>query len=366
MLTDRQIRLNEVCDFLEKHNWLKIASGDRRIIYRAPDELGFAEQYDLGLPANLNFLDFDESLDRCINFIAEIYEISSHEVCRMVKAEDTILSVRLMGEKTSNGTFPINSMKDVLDNVTNAIRNAANFVAFNSDNTETSSSRVDEFIKKCSFLQTEIGSFIIKIRIPSNEILKEGNLIENSVYSDAVGNEISSAISFVNNEIFNGDDSIENDEYIANNYHKHSSKTLSNISSILEKSDVDKIEFSFTKNNVSNCKIEMESFKGKKLQKLKSFVERLEKVKRNIINIDVEGKIVKLESLNPESNDHHLTVLFKDDSKDKYLRFSIIDYEKYKKSVEAHLNGNDVRVKGEAIKSTKGLKLVKLDLFEIK
>lgn len=360
MLTDRQIRLNEVCDFLEKHNWSKIASGNRRIIYRAPDELGFVGQYDLGLPANLNFLDFDKSLDRCINFIAEIYEISSHEVCRTVNAEDTILSVRLMGEKTSNGTFPINSMKDVLDNVTNAIRNAANFVAFNGDNIETSSSKVDEFIKKCSFLQTEIGSFVIKIRIPSNEILREGNLIENSVYSDAVGNEISSTISFINNEIFNGDDSIEKDEYIANNYQKHSSKALNNITSILEKSDVDKIEFTFIKNNVSSNRIEMDGFKGKKLQKLKKFNTRLNKFINDNISIEAIGKIIELSSKNPTSNENYVTLL--SDNKKYSMNLNKNDYEK---AINAHIKQFDVKIKGLADKSSKSLKITKLDCFEI-
>lgn len=360
MSNDKELRLKKVCEFLEKNNWSKIGSGNRFIVYRSPDELGFTEPYDIHLPINLETHDFDSFLNRNINLIAEIYEISPHKVCEEANAQDTILSVRLVGEKTLGGTFPINSMKDVLDNVTNAIRNAANFVAYKSDNAKVSNSSIEDFIEKCRFLQTEIGSFIIKIQIPSNEILKEDELLENKVYSDEVGNEISSTINFVKEEIFNDDIPIESDEYLADNYQKHSYKILSNISSILEKCDVDKIEFTFIKNNVSSYKIEMDGFKGKKLQKLKKFNTRLNKFIKNNIPIEAIGKIVELSSKNPTSNENHATLL--SNNKKYSMNLNKNDYEK---AINAHIKRFDVKIKGLADKSSKNLKITKLDCFEI-
>ena len=360
MLTDREIRLKEVCDFLDKHNWSKVRTGKRNIIYQAPNNIGFSEPCEISLPANLEFLDFDESLDRNINFIAEIYEISPHEVCGTVKAQDTILSVRMMGEKASDGTFPVNSLKEVLANITSAIKNAASFVVSKDNKSEVSNSNIENFVKKCRFLQTEVGSFIIKIQLPSNELLKEGDLLESKVYSDAVGNEISSAIGFVNNDIFNGDESIESDDYLANNFQKHSSKILANISSILEKCDVDEIEFTFIKNGISENKVRMEGFKKEKLQKLKKFNLRLNKFIKNTIFIDEIGKVIELSSKNPSGDENCATI----SSNNKKFELNLNQSE-YKKAVEAHLSQSDVKIKGLANKSSKGLKITRLDNFEV-
>ncbi len=360
MLTERQIRLQEVCEFLDKHNWLKIESGKRKIIYQAPEDLGFTEPCKICLPANFEFTDFDKSLDRNINFIAEVYDISPHEVSKTVKAIDTILSVRMIGEKTSDGTFPVNSLKDVLDNITSAIKNAASFLVAKTDNSEPSNEFIDNYLKKCRFLQTEVGSFIIKIQLPSNELLKESNLITNRIYSDAVGNEISSAIGFVNDEIFNGDNSIENDDYLANNFQKHSSKILANISSILEKCDVDEIEFSFIKNGVSENKIRMTGFKDEKLQKLKKFNSKLSKFIKNSIDIDDTGKITELSSKDPSGDENRIIV----SCGNKKLELNLNKSE-YRKAVDAHIDQSDVKIKGLAKKGTKSIKITRLDSFEV-
>lgn len=360
MLTERQIRLQEVCEFLDKHNWLKIESGKRKIIYQAPESLGFTEPCKICLPANFEFTDFDKSLDRNINFIAEVYDISPREVSRTVKAIDTILSIRMIGEKTSDGTLPVNSLKDVLDNITSAIKNAASFVVSKNNNSEPTNEFIDDYIKKCRFLQTEVGSFIIKIQLPSNELLKEGNLLTKRIYSDAVGNEISSTIGFVNDEIFNGDYPIESDAYLANNYQKHSSKILNNIFAILEKSDVDEIEFSFIKNGVSENKIRMADFKDEKLQKLKNFNSRLSKFIKNTIDIDTTGKITELSSKDPSGDENKVII----SCGNKKLELNL-NKSDYRKAVDAHLNQSDVKIKGLANKGTKNNKITRLDSFEV-
>lgn len=356
--------LSLLISFLEARGWIHQSTNDRFIRYRAPDVLGFTEPYILSIPANTKFTDFMDVLRRIISNIAALYSISLDDALQAVSSNDTIFSIRLVGEKSEDGTFPLVDFENLINTVLQAIENSGNFIIGNSLINEKQFPAVNAFVRGCRFLQTEKGSFVAKMKLPSEMFLKEPDLFNmDGIRSEEIGNRLHSMLDFITGRVFKNDPEITEQEFIARNFQLLSVDTFKSVGTILSKSQVDKIEFGFLKNNAQNVVV-IEDFQREKVNSLLNYVSYLENSIQETVTVNSTGKIIEMKSKNPEGDRNFITVLGEIDDRPQKICLCLSNSD-YQSAINAHGNRQDVTIVGTAKKLKTILRITELISFSV-
>ena len=124
-------------------------------------------------------------------------------------------------------------------------------------------------------MQTEKGSFVAKIQLPSKELIKDSELFDREeIFSEEINRKLSEVLTFVNQNIFEGDTQVT-EEYLMENETKINIKLFKNIKLFFEKANLKNIDFSF--HNIANSEtIVNQNITALKLHKLNQFVDQIE------------------------------------------------------------------------------------------
>lgn len=362
-MKDKQLILDTLKNFLETKGWSLEKETERWLHYLAPDELGFSEPYILNVPNNIKFIDFLDSTKRIIRFLKEVYEIPESDNINET-SDYSIMSIRLIDEITKNGVIPLTRIKEVFAELYNLIEDVGNFILTKELINKIKSSKVSNFMNECQFMQTEKGSFVVKIKMPSNYIINDRDLFDMDIIkSEAISEKLQAIFDFVTQKVFTGSQEIKQEDFVIQNFQLLSINALDSLSSMLAKSRMEEIDFTFSKKGRSKT-IKLTGIKTHNLKKLKDYVKFLEGIEpEETVSVDYSGKIIEMKSKNPQGDNNSVTIQT-DEEKPKKIT-ACLDNEDYQMAIDAHKDNLSVHITGIAKKLKNSLKMQVLTGFSL-
>ena len=360
MKIDTDILLN----FLLNRGW-KIEEKNNKFYYlKAPDHFSFTNNYVFSLPHNKETVDFERFLSNSIKIIAEIYELNLDDLIKIVESESEVFSLRIIDKNTTDGSISFNRFETLLEKIKGILISTASFVISKDPLFTKSLDEAEQYLNHCSFLQTEKGSFISKINLPTKEKLVEQTLFgEDAIYAKDINQRIKSIISYLNNEILSSSDISLDYEYIKQNREFINIKLLKQFEDLYSKVDIKDLEFSFDSVESSE-RIIVKNMNNQKLKRLDSFIQRVDEILNAEINLIVTGKIIALRSKNPDGTTNSIKVTGITEDRLPVTVSANLSSDDYKYAIELHKEKIQVKLTGLAKKEKTLYKFIRVNKFE--
>ena len=358
------INPNILLSFLLNRGWKFEKQNERFIYLKAPALFSFPSNYIFILPYNKKTVDFERFLSNSIKIIAEIYEISVDDLIKIIESESEVFSLRIIDENTKDGSISFGRFETLLEKIKNILLSTASFVISKDPLFTRNLDEAEKYLNHCSFLQTEKGSFISKINLPTKEKLVEQTLFGyDGIYAKDINQRIKSIITYLNNEIFSGINISIDYQYIKQNSKFINIKLLKQFEELYSKVKIKNLEFTFDSIESSE-RIIVNNMNNEKLRRLDSFIQRIDEILNAETNLIVTGKIIALRSKNPDGTTNSIKVSGITKDRLPVTVSANLSSDDYKYAIELHKEKKQVKLTGLAKKEKTLYKFIRIDKFE--
>ena len=186
---DRQdlIKINPLAvqRYLKGTGWIATKSRRPHIMFFSTERDG--QEYEITLPLDRAFRDYSEAISMAVEQLAEVEKRTLYDIIHTFTAPIAdIVKFRRIDTATENGTLPLEDGPSLFKN----IRKALYAVVCDSLQPSLYHKRLhlqaaDNFVKQCSFGQTEHGSYIATVICPFSQLDLSGNSRQLSLFDDA-------------------------------------------------------------------------------------------------------------------------------------------------------------------------------------
>ena len=355
--------IDNIITFLVSRGWDVVNQSAKFIELSPPDEFEINEDFRIYVPVNIEKVDADEFIENLLEIISDFYSLTVDDLSVLVKADNSVLKVRLFDKETEEGKISLTRFVELVDRIKQILSDTASFVIDQSVTSTRTPDEVARYLRLCNFMQTEKGSFVAKIQLPSNELIKDKELFDREeVYSKDINNKLIEIMSFVNDSILEGEVNVTED-YLIENESKINIKLLKNIYSFYQKVDVEGIDFSIHNKTTSDT-VSNNNITKLKLYKLNNFVEQIEAHSFEIDNFTFTGLITSLKSKDPDGLKNHVTYTAFDENMPLVVSANL-DSEHYKEAIEAHKLKQNITISGLAKKTKTRARFIEITGFLI-
>ena len=337
--------VDKILSFLINRTWQVSEKTESFISLRPPIEFNLNDDFRLHIPSQINKIDSERFIENILEIIADFYDLTIDDLNVVLKNENTVLKVRIYDIQTEQGRIPLTRFEELIEKIRFILSDTASFVIDRSVTSTRVPEEVSRYLNLCNFMQTERGSFVAKIQLPSKELIKDSELFDrHEIYSEEINNKLS--------EVF----LIENEAKI-------NITLLKNIESFFDKAKLKNIDFSF--HSISNSKtIVNQNITALKLFKLNQFVEQIESHSFEVGNFSFTGNIIALKSKNPDGLKNSVTFAGINDDM-VMVATANLDSEHYKDAIEAHKLKKSITVTGLAKRTKTRARFIEITKFEI-
>lgn len=357
MLTDN------IISFLVNRLWYISEETDRFVALRPPEVFNVNDDFRIHIPKQTNKVDSERFVENILEIVADFYDLTVDDLNVVLKNESTVLKVRVYDDQTEEGRMPLTRFEELVERVRSILSDTASFVIDRSVTSTRVPGEVSRYLSLCNFMQTEKGSFIAKIQLPSKELIKERELFDRAeILSEEINLKLNEVLNFVNEDIFEGNPEITED-YLLENETRINLKLLKDIESFFDKAKLRNIDFSF--HSVASSKtIISQNITPLKLHRLNQFVERIESHSFEIGDFSFTGHIIALKSKDPDGLKNSVTFSGIHDNL-PIVANANLNSEHYKDAIEAHKLKQNITVKGLAKRTKSRARFIEVVGFEI-
>lgn len=355
------LSLRAVINFLHKKGWTDYKITDRFHKMSGPDAISSSVKVTLPLTDSN---EFDNSLlHKVVGFISEFYEFPQGELLASFIKNSAIFSTQLIDESTSYGNVPFLKYEHHIQELKNLLLNNASFSVSGKHYVKDVPEEASTYLNLCNFLQTEVGSFISKVQLPSSVDLSVNLFAEYSVQSDSINNKLGSVLKFVVDDIYKAH---ENDVYsvqhITQNAQMINIDVFENINNIFKRTGVREINFALLGADF-DLKIESGEVGADEFKRLDNYIDLASTVFANHVEIDSRGRVIQLRSSHAKGS-KNLVVISRLQSGLKPIHVEL-ESNQYDLAITAHKARSNVFVKGTALETKQYLRIVRLTEFRV-
>lgn len=356
MITDK------ILAFLINRTWQISGETETFISLRPPNEFNLNDEFKLHIPRQINKIDSERFIENILEIIADFYDLTIDDLNVVLKNENTVLKIRVYDDQTEQGRMPLTRFEELVEKIRFILSDTASFVIDRSVTSTRVPEEVSRYLSLCNFMQTEKGSFVAKIQLPSKELIKDSELFDRQeVLSEEINNKLSEVLTFVNQNIFEGDPQVTED-YLIENETKINIKLFKDIESFFDKAKLKNIDFSF--HNIANSEtIVNQNITALKLHKLNQFVEQIESHSFEVGDFSFTGHIIALKSKNPDGLKNSVTFTGIHENL-PMVATANLDSEHYKYAIEAHKLKQNITVTGLAKRTKTRARFIEITGFE--
>ncbi|WP_293743558.1 hypothetical protein [uncultured Pedobacter sp.] len=351
-----------IVEFLITRGWLFSHHGNLFEYYKSPPSLKLGDDFLLEIPNDASANGFQKYSKNLVNVVFDIYggEISLDDIHSFFTKTDPILSLRIIDDDTKDGSIKLDRLIKTIENIKGVFKNTVTFLISEKQIFGDAKLESDTYLNNCRALQTEFGSFVAKIQMPSRPL---SNILK-TVDSLKVSEKLFDIIKFTDSEIINPQHSTIIDKaYIANNKEFVNVELLTSIRDLYKQAELNNIE---VKIQSSTLNLELEVFKIK--SRITYFNKYISQVKDLLLEdtpLETIGRIKTLSSVSPtKSNLNEVMVEGEISGKKEKIKV-ILDSTRYLLAVDAHAHEHKVKVIGIAKISKSQYFIKRLDVFEI-
>lgn len=357
MITER------IVSFLINRAWHISSQSEAFISLIPPPIFNINDDFRLHIPRQFNKVDSERFLVNVLEIIADFYDLTLDDLNVVLKNENTVLKIRVYDEQTEEGRIPLTRFEELVERIRSILSDTASFVIDRSVTSTRVPDEVSRYLNMCNFMQTEMGSFVAKIQLPSRELIKDSELFDRQeIFSEEINQKLSEVLSFVNENIFEGNPQVS-EEYLIENESRINIKLLKDIESFFEKAKLKNIDFSF--HNIATSEtIVNQNITPLKLNKLNQFVEQIESHSFEVGDFSFKGHIIGLKSKNPDGLRNSVTFSGIYENM-QMVATANLDSDYYKNAIEAHKFKQNIIVTGLAKRTKTRARFIEITNFEI-
>ena len=354
----------DLCKYVSDLNWIKF-SGKVRDGVAVYQKIINDELFQINIPCDRNFSDYSYAIRKAVHILS-LTESKSEEqlILELLNPMSDILRVRHISSSVENGSILFEDAINLYDNAKKLLTNAAlDVTCYKKIYKGRLSDTVQEFISKCRYGQTEIGSYVISLVCPFVDISDDGQVKQLNFFSDEENAAISitrratkkvmDSISIIKETIEEGKDLSDLVEDESKQISVSFIESLTNMNLINPGSALEiKAKWAPTiRDNISQKSVvEMSHDYYSPLQ---SIVEKY-KADDEKESCVIEGKIADLKAT-PQlekrtKGNAKLVYIAEDSSRTKSIQL-ILDPENYNVAIQAHQGGKTIRAVGKKIGS---------------
>lgn len=355
--------IENIITFLVSRGWVVNNETLKFIELSPPSEFDIQDGFRIHVPRDINKNDADTFLANLLQIISDFYSLTVDDLNVLFKSDNAVLKVRVYDNLTEEGKIPLTRFEELVERIKQILSDTASFVIDRSVTSTRVPVEVSRYINLCNFLQTEKGSFVAKIQLPSKELVKDRELFDREeIYSENINQKLIEVLSFVNDKIIEGEVEVTED-YLIENEKILNIKLYKNIYSFFEKVDIKGVDFTLHNKSSSNSVVNGNITK-QKLYKLNQFVEQIESHAFEIDEFSFTGKITTLKSKDPDGLKNSVTYTAIYDNL-PLIVLANLESEHYKLAIEAHKLKQNITITGLAKKTKNRARFIDVTNFEI-
>lgn len=353
----------KIITFLVNRAWQVAEETNNFIALRPPEVFNVNNDFRIHIPKQLDRIDSERFIENILEIVADFYDLTIDDLNVVLKNENTVMKVRVYDDQTEEGKMPLTRFEELVEKVRSILSDTASFVIDRSVTSTRVPEEVSRYLNLCNFMQTEKGSFVAKIQLPSKELIKERELFDREeIFSEEINQKLNEVLNFVQTDIFEGNPEITED-YLIENETKINLKLFKDIESFFDKAKLKNIDFSFH-NISSSSTVVNQNITPLKLHKLNQFVEQIESHSFEIGDFSFTGHIIALKSKNPDGLRNSVTFSGIHDNLPMVANANL-DSEHYKDAIEAHKLKQNITIKGLAKRTKTRARFIEITNFEI-
>ncbi len=351
---------NIIIDYLIHRDWQLLRKTDKFVRLKPSASLELPASYSLVIPIRENTLDYGRSILRVIKVISEIYDISELKLTNLFLQDGTILSFRFVDEETARGSLSLRHFEGFLEKFKKALLDIASATALKTPFVEEYALEAETYLNHCKYLQTEHGSFVTNIQLPSELILRQPSLFDQSpMLAEEINQKLFEYLQFTVESVLENDERIYSDDFVEQRQNFLSVQIFEDIDGIIRKANSRNIYFSFIGKTYSK-EVKAENLTEEKYAYLSEFIRFLKQEVEENIALDVIGKIVELRSRNPNSDRNYILVSTQFEEQAIFLAMHL-DNVDYQRAIQAHRNNREINVRGRAKRMKTQYKITSLE-----
>ncbi|WP_324674346.1 hypothetical protein [Hymenobacter sp. GOD-10R] len=354
-----------VSNFLSLRGWKIEESNNNFIKYISPFLAIDQTVFKVTIPSNIRTDKDRVFLNRAIQTIAQLYNLTLEEMVYSIVSREPVFATRIIDRDTEKGSIPLLKFEHCLSSLRKILVYNAGFAVTKEPlPMKEIPLEAEHYINNCDFLQTERGSFIAKVQLPDNSKELNRNLFDEYVLTSKIVNEkLVDVFQFCLNSLFNGSESIMNKEYVVNNIVLTNISLFREISSLLKRTEVNEMEFSFTGDTFAD-KISSGQITEEKTKRFDNYIDFAEELFSKDIEVETTGKIYQLRSLDTKGNSN--LVVIKRIQKNTKPIHVLLNSIQYKEAINAHERGANVYISGTAAITSNYLRMIRIKEFYVK
>ena len=354
----------DLCKYVSDLNWIKFSGRVRDGISVYQKTIN-NELFQINIPCDRNFSDYSYAIRKVVHILSFTESKSEEQlILELLNPMSDILRVRHISSSVENGSILFEDAINLYDNAKKLLPNAAfDVTCYKKIYKGRIADSVQEFISKCRYGQTEIGSYVISLVCPFMNIGDDGHAQQLSIFSDEENASVSitrratrkvmDSISIIKETIEEGKNLSDLIEDESKQISVSFIESLTNMNLITPGSSLEiKAKWAPTiRNNISQKNVvEMSHDYYSPLQ---SVVEKY-KADDEKESYVIEGKIADLKAT-PQLEKRtkgtaKLVYIAEDSSRTKSIQL-ILDPENYNNAIHAHQNGKTIRAVGKKVGS---------------
>ena len=352
----------QIIRYISNRGWSFQSENIKFNYYRAPENLGFEGIYDIPVPKIETSSDYQNFLKNTLIILADIYELSVDELEVIIAENNFVFSIRIHDDETSQGKIGFHRFEELIDGLKDLLVDIASFVLNPKIITSSKPAEAFRYLNYCKFLQTEVGSFVAKIELPSEEIIKEQEIFRNEIRASEINSKLISVISYVKNSVFESNGHFD-ENHFDENQENLNINLLKDLERIYENTKSENIQFCFSDINDTR-KIDTENVYNDRLRNLSNLIKQLDETLNQENQTRLIGRIINLKSSNPEGNSNEITIGSRLDQMPVKVKAKLSS-DHYQQAVDAHKDGRNIKISGILKKMKTQYKFIEVLEFEV-
>lgn len=175
----------DLCKYVYDLNWTKFPGKVREGIAVYQKTIG-NELFQINIPCDRSFSDYPYAIRKAVRILSFTESKSEEQlILELLNPMSDILRVRHISSSVENGSILFEDAINLYDNAKKLLTNAAlDITCYKKIYKGRISDTVQEFISKCRYGQTEIGSYVISLVCPFVNIDDDGQVQQLNIFSD--------------------------------------------------------------------------------------------------------------------------------------------------------------------------------------
>jgi hypothetical protein len=356
-------KLHFVEAFLTSRGWTLAVEGERFRAYEAPEALRLGEGVRLTLPREADSSDIGLTLLRIRDVLVELYQLPPERLTPVLSAGGVVTSIQMESADYESGTLPFERFEGMVEKLKKTLLDAATFVVTDEPISNKVSPEAKQYLRACRFLQSEVGSYVANVQLPSKQHLVEASLLRDQpILSDDVNAKLPEIVEFVVGPIFNGNSDTFSESGVDDAMDVLNLNVLKDVGMLLANTGAREVKFSFMDIGGERV-VRSGELSASKFTQLKRYLELAKHRLKTESEIEVVGRITLLRSTNPDRGPHWVGVHGLLDGKPVLATFTM-NKRDHSEAVMAYRRGKTVRVRGLARRMRTQVRISRVESFE--